>query len=118
MAKTYKSERYAIPFTHDQIARRQREARILSRIVKALREAGNPVVSLWDGEESSPVDSVGDVVHLAYNLDEFHLYTKSGGWVYFIMGNQWDGICDYTVSLEEALKPVHEWIEKQERKYS
>lgn len=111
MPKTYESERYAIPFTTDQIAKRPIEARILSRIVRALADAGNPVVALWDGEERSPVASVGDVVHLAYNLDEFHLYTKSGAWVYFIMGQDYDGLTDYNVSLEDALKPVNDWIQ-------
>ena len=111
MPKTYESERYAIPFTHDQIAKRQVEATILSRIYNALKRAGNPVVSLWDGEESSPVDSVGDVVHLAYNLDEFHLYTKSGAFVYFIMGQDYDGLTDYSVSLEDALQPVNDWMD-------
>lgn len=115
MPKVYESERYAIPFTTEQIAKRPREAKILKRIVKALADAGNPVVSLWDGEEHSPVETAGDVIHLAYNLDEFHLYTKSGAWVYYIMDNGWDGICNYTLSVEEALKPVNEWIEKKER---
>lgn len=111
MARTFTSERYAIPFTTEQIAKRPIEADILSRIVNALKRAGNPVVSLWDGEESSPVASTGDVVHLAYNLDEFHLYTKSGAWVYFIMGQDYDGIADYSMSLDEALKPVNDWIQ-------
>lgn len=111
MLKTYESERYAIPFTHEQIAKRQTEAEILERIVQALDEAGNPVVSLWDGEESSEVETVGDVIHLAYNLDEFHLYTKTGAWLYFIMGQDYDGLTDYNVSLEDALKPVNEWMD-------
>jgi hypothetical protein len=54
---------------------------------------------------------VGDVVHLAYNLDEFHLYTKSGAWVYFIMGQDYDAIADYTMSIEDALQPVNDWIQ-------
>lgn len=110
---TYESERYAIPFTTDQIAKRPLEAQILKRIVNALKRAGNPVVSLWDGEESSPVETVGDVVHLAYNLDEFHLYTKSGAWVYFIMGQDYDAIADYTMSIEDALKPVNDWLQSK-----
>lgn len=118
MPKTYESERYAIPFTHDQIARRPLEARILKRIVKALEKAGNPVVSVWDTEEQSPVSSAGDVIHLAYNLDELYLYTKSGAWVRIIMGEGWDVICDYTVSIEDALAPVNEWVTEQERRYS
>ena len=112
MAKTYNSDRYAIQFTHDSIARRPLEARIISRIVDVLGEAGDPVVRVWDSEEESPVSSVGDVVHLAYNLDELWLYTQSGAVIFLVMGQDWDILTDYSVSLEDTLTPVTEWIYK------
>lgn len=111
MARTFESN-YAGTFTADQIAKRPTEVTILSRIVNALKNAGDPVVKVWDGEEESPVLTTGDVMHLAFNLDELHLYTKSGAFVFLVMGQDYDMLTDYSVSLEEALTPVNNWIDK------
>ena len=97
-------------FINRQIAKNPIEARIVRKIVKALKDAGNPVVSVWDGEEDNPVTTKRDVLEQVFNLDQAHLYTKDGGWVFVVMGNEWDVLSDYTVSLEEALKPVNDYI--------
>lgn len=88
------------------------EARIVNKIVKTLKAAGNPVVSVWDGAESTNVKTLRDVQEQVFNLDQCHLYTKSGGWVFIVLGNDWDALTDYTLSLEDALKPVNDYIDK------
>jgi hypothetical protein len=88
------------------------EARIIRKIVKALKEAGNPVVSVWDGEEDNPVKTKRDIMVQVFNLDQAHLYTKEGGYVFVVMGNEWDTLSDYSMSLEDALKPVNDYIMK------
>ena len=86
------------------------ENKILKCIVAALEAAGDPVVSVWDGEEDNAVNGLREIQVQVFNLDVCHLYTKSGGWVFLVNGNEWDMLSDYTVSLEEVLKPVNDWI--------
>jgi hypothetical protein len=88
------------------------EAKIIKRVFNALKRAGTPVISVWDGEEDTPVTDLASVYRQAFNLDECHLYTKGGGWVYLVMGQDWDTLTDYTLSLDDALKPVNDWIMK------
>lgn len=92
------------------------EAAILSRLVKALEDAGDPIVQVWYEANPSPDDKVkvtdlASIEHEVFNLDFSWLITKKGRFVWFILGNEWDAISDYTASLEDALKPVNEWIE-------
>jgi hypothetical protein len=62
------------------------------------------------------------IVEEADQFDECHIFvggdheTGYGPYVYLIYGNGnggWDLISDYSVSLEETLKPVLDWIEKE-----
>jgi len=87
------------------------EAKIVRRVFDALAAAGTPIVSVWDGEESTPATTRKAVVELAANLDMLHLYTEDGSWVFIVNGNEWDALSDYTVNLEAAIAPVYEWIE-------
>jgi hypothetical protein len=88
------------------------EAKIVRKIVKALKKAGTPVTSVWDGVEETPATTTKEILALVFNLDQCHLYTEGTGWVFLVGGNEWDMLSDYTVSLEEALKPVNDWIDK------
>jgi len=99
-------------FIDEGIASRPIEARIVRKVVRALKAAGNPVVKVDDGEEHIAVTTERDVLDQAFNLDELHLYTANGGWVFLVMGNEWDVICDYSISLEDALQPVNDYIDK------
>lgn len=88
------------------------EAKIVHKIWAALRDAGNPIVSVYDGEETTKATTRTEVDRLVFNLDECYLNTKSGGWVRIVMGNEWDCLIDYTVSLEAALQGVNDYIDK------
>ena len=101
-------------FVAEQIAARPIEAKIVRKIVRALKAAGDPIVSIWDGEEQNEVRTEADILALAFNLDELGLYTKSDAWIGLVMGEGYYVISDYSVRLEDALKPVHDWIEKNE----
>lgn len=99
-------------FIKDNMARNYAEARIIKKLWKALKEAGDPIVAVWDGEEETPVRTLKELNRVAFNLDQCHLYTKSDGWVFIVMGNDWDALSDYTLNLEEAIKPVEDYIQK------
>lgn len=92
------------------VARRPIEARIVRKVVKALKDAGDPVVQVYDTEEYVDVKTKDEVLNEVFNLDEAYLITKSGGWVRLIMGQDWDTVCDYTMSLDEALEPVMQYV--------
>lgn len=102
-------------FIDQGMATHKIEARILFRLVKAFKDAENPVTEVWydtSGEEVVKVKSLRSIQEEVFNLDECWLVTRSGGWVYFILGNRWDAISDYTLDLEDALAPVEAWIEQ------
>lgn len=99
-------------FIDGQIKHLPIENKILKKIVKALAKAGNPVVSVWDGEEDNKVSGLREIQVQVFNLDSCHLYTESDGWVFLVLGNGWDTLSDYTVSLEDTLKETMDWISK------
>ncbi|MEQ6896277.1 hypothetical protein [Microbacterium sp. KR10-403] len=87
------------------------EATIVRKVFKALKEAGKPVTSVWDGEENTKVTSLQETMELVFNLDEAFLKTSDGSWVRIILGNEWDALSDYTVNLEDALASVNSYID-------
>lgn len=89
------------------------EATIVRKVYKALKDAGFPITSVFDGEEDTKVESLQDVLDLAFNLDDCFLRTSNDGWVRIVMGNEWDALADYTLSLEDALAPVNRYIESK-----
>lgn len=95
-----------------QIEARPIEAKIIKRIYNTLKRAGFPVKKTWDTVDIERVNSLDEVYTIAFNLDEVYLIVKTGSWVRLTMGEEWDLICDYTLDLEEALKPVNDWIDK------
>jgi hypothetical protein len=94
-----------------QIAARPIEVGIIRRIWDALEDAGSPVVTVWDGEERTGVHDLEGVFELVFNLDVVWLETKAG-YIFLAMGEEWDIICDYSTSLEDALAPVNAYIGK------
>lgn len=101
-------------FVTEQINRRPIEARLLRKTWKALSHSYSPITSLDDGEERCEVTSEADLLTLAFNLDEFTLYTEGYSWVRVVMGESpEDMLADYTIDLDEALKPVYAWAEKR-----
>lgn len=100
------------PFIAEQIAARPIERKIIERIVRALDLAGTPVVSVFDGEERTPAPTAWDVLDQVFNLDEAYLYTSDGGYVFVVMGQEWDTLTDFTLNHEDALASVMAWIDR------
>lgn len=100
-------------FIAKQIEDRPIEAKIVRKIVRVLKAAGKPVKYVFDGVERVYVSTEKDVLNEAFNLDEVYLHTDDG-YVFLTMGEGWDLICDYGLSLDDDLKPVFAWIEKNE----
>ncbi len=96
-------------YLDSQIAKRPIEREIIERIAKALRDVGNPVVRIWDGEENVAVSTDQSILDQAFNLDELSLHTADGSGVFLVMGEGWDMITDYHLSLDSALEPVMQW---------
>lgn len=88
------------------------EARIVNKLIKALKDAGDPIVKVYDGGEMVKVRTRRDIQEQVFNLDECRLITKSGGWVFLVMGNEWDVISDYTLDIEKAIQPVNDYVDK------
>jgi len=95
----------------EQIAARPVEALMVRKVVRALKAAGTPVVRIWDGEEHVRVTSEKDVMDTVFNLDEAVLKTADGAGVFLVMGEGYEMICDYSVSLEDALAPVNAYVD-------
>lgn len=86
------------------------ETRIVRRVIRALKAAGTPVVSIWDGEETTAVKTEREAMAVVFNLDWAMLSTETGSYVLVHIGNEWEAITDYTLDLEAALAEVEEWI--------
>lgn len=116
MAKT---NRYSNPALDVFIAERRDaerytpEYRILSKIWKAFKDAENPIKFVDDGDEMNPVANKEEFWYQVLNLDEFYLVTATGQWVRIVMGNEWDALSDYVLSVDHTLQPINDWIDKQ-----
>lgn len=85
------------------------EARLTRKVIRALKDAGTPVVEVFDGYETEKVTTERSIMEQVFNLDECFLKTADGSWVRLTLGNEWDVITDYTTNLEDALKPVFDY---------
>lgn len=96
------------------MSRADTERRIVRRIIRAVRAAGDPIVSVWDGEEDTPATLERDILAAVGQLDHAHLYTQSGAWAFIVCGNGVDILTDYTMDLDAALTPVFTYIDALE----
>lgn len=94
-----------------QIASRPVEATIVRKVVRTLKAAGNPVVKVNDGYEEVETSTEKGILAEVFNLDEVSLITEDGSFVFLTMGEGYDLICDHSISLEDTLKPVSDWID-------
>lgn len=102
------------------------ERRIVRETAKALIAAGYKI-AIHDGESICclATDRMALINKAIMSTDEdtFIVKTKQAGttgktvgWIKFVYGNDgWDVINDYTTNLEGALKPVFEYIERNEQ---
>lgn len=89
------------------------ERKIARKIYRAFKAAGNPIVNIWDHEQDNPIASEGEFMAVVFNLDECFMHPKNGGHIFFVNGNEWDAINNYTLGeVDETLVPVNEWVEK------
>lgn len=95
------------------------EADIVTRTVDALLAKGYRL-GLVDGD-GARMDPTTDRAKLLVELMEvddewltaFGNDSEAGGWVRFVYGNDgYDVISDYTVNLEDALKPVNDYADQ------
>lgn len=97
------------------------ERRIIRRLVNDLLVAGFQV-EVWDGEETAlqPSIDIDAIMGAIMTTDDDHLYVYKTeadgtrpkahfGWIQLVYGNDgYDVVSDYTVNLEEVLKPSAE----------
>lgn len=93
------------------------EKMICRKIVKTLLAVGMSV-SVNDGEETvlKKSSSVTEIMKSVFSTDEDILIAyKDGvriGAVYLIWGNAEDIITDYSIALDEVLRPALEYVDK------
>ena len=100
--------------TQVQMAYHATEAKIVRRVIRALKKNGTPVTSIWDGEESTAVRTEREAMATVFNLDWAALSTETGSYVLIHIGNAWECITDYTLDLEAALAEAEAWIAKND----
>lgn len=97
-------------FAQKSVAALPAEATTVRKVYKALKDAGNPVVRVWDGEESIPVSTRDECLEAVFAVDQAWLYTASDQMAFIVLGNGWDALTDYSVSLEDVLSPVNDYL--------
>lgn len=97
-----------------QIAERPIEATLVRKVYKSLKDAGTPIVRLYDGEVWEKVESEKDLLNLAFNLDEWRAYTSGDSWVFVVMGQGAEGLTDWTTNLDPAFAAsgLEAWIDR------
>lgn len=95
------------------------EKSIAIRLVKAILKDGNMVTVYNGGEKPELKNSTNRKEILKTmnqtGIDEIVLRDKDEkhlGWIQLVYGNDWDLVSDYSVALEEMLKPVNDWVNK------
>lgn len=93
------------------------ERKICRRAIRELRKAGYTLrIHSGDDWETTTAAPENKLMRAMFNLDEAWLIAfKDGrqcGWVRLVFGNDgWDVISDYSMNLEEALKPVNDYAD-------
>lgn len=90
------------------------EAKVIRKLIRTLKDAGTPIVSVRDEDSRIKVDGEHDILNLVFQFDMVIVHTQGGGWVLLVFGNAWDVVSDYSVNLGPTLKPLYEWTEKNE----
>jgi hypothetical protein len=107
-------------FIAEGIANHPAEAAIIALIVEVTNAAHDPITSAypregWDSPDDADVIEAGnlsDINNIAFNLDYVTLETASGRIIQIVMGEGWECMPDYSLSLEHILKPVEALVEK------
>lgn len=99
-------------WTTAQVAARPVEARIVRKVVRAMKAAGTPWAICWDGESKYGVRTEADMLDAVFSVDEPYLFTETGSWIRFAMGEGWEIIADHSVDLEDTLAPVFAYIDE------
>lgn len=78
------------------------------KIIRSAKRHGNPVVSVWDGEDTIKGNE-RELLEAVHSVDQCHLYTESGAWVFVVAGNESEADCiaDYNVSLEAIIEDAN-----------
>mgnify|MGYP003543389815 CR=1 FL=1 len=93
------------------------EAKIARKLAREMKKARNDIVSVWyepDGSEKVEVNGENEILNAIFAVDICWLVTKTGAWVFFIIGNAYDAISDYTTDLEPIMDPVLDWASELE----
>jgi hypothetical protein len=110
-------ERTALPRGCSTCVRLALEADIVKMTVDALLVAGYALHVAENDDLPAPTTSRDVILGVLGETDDEHLMASRDGkrsWVYFVYGNDgWDVISDYTVDLEDVLKPVSEFCDAQ-----
>lgn len=108
------SRKTAAEYTAESMAACPEEAKVIRKVIRALKAADNPVVQAWDGAAYLNVTTEAEIFEAVFSVDNSAIITKNGGGVDFVLGNGWDVISDYSTSLESVLEPVLDWAGDQE----
>lgn len=104
------------PHTLQSMHHRPVEAKIARKLARELKKAGNDIVSVWyepDGSEKVDVNGENEILNAIFAVDVCWLVTKTG-WVFYIIGNTYDAISDYTTDLEPIMGPILDWASELE----
>lgn len=93
------------------------EAKIARKLARELKKAGNDIVSVWyepDGSEKVDVNGENEILNAIFAVDVCWLVTKTGAWMFFIIGNTYDVISDYSTNLEPIMDHMLDWTSSLE----
>lgn len=106
------------------ITRRKIEAKIVRKLVRTIIEAGYLITVDTVGGEISYSNNYRKIMKNIFATDTVEVLLsrdvegEQHGWILLVYGNDgFDVIADYTINLEELLKPVNDLASKLEKEY-
>ena len=74
------------------------------KIIRSAKRHGNPVVSVWDGEDTIKGNE-RELLEAVHSVDFSRLTLQSGAWVAVICGEETEADCipDYSLSIENIV---------------
>ena len=87
------------------------EREIIEKVVQTLADAGNPIEVVEDGSHLVPVQNMDDIFNVGFSHVIVYMETASEEHVTILLGEGWDALANYSVSLTGILADVLSMIE-------
>lgn len=94
------------------------QATATRKVFRACKRAGDPVVSVWDGEDDNPVSTETGAMEVVVSVEFSRLYLESGASILVVGGNEseTDCIADWSAKDDAGLDAIETIVDSAKLK--